>query len=210
MALSRRKKPAVPGESRSTAPAGGAGAPQRTSGQLACKRKANELASSGDLSEPANRRPAPSEGSTPMPASAPAVTGEQAESCSRQLGPPEGGSTYAAVLAGSVVPFQPSGSLKPTAMDSDPSEPAVSSETVNRRMSSDMSGPLSDMPDGTTFNAQVANTCLPAGERPNKTPIFISGVRDTRAFLAWLRATCPGGLAAQLKADGGPVNRQRF
>ena len=68
-------------------------------------------------------------------------------------------------------------------------------------MSSDMSGPLSDMPDGTTFNAQMANTCLPAGERPNKTPIFISGVRDTRAFLAWLRATCPGGLAAQLKAE---------
>ena len=88
-----------------------------------------------------------------MPASAPTVTGEQAASCSRQLGPPEGGSTYAAVLAGSVVPFQPSGSLKPTAMDSDPSEPAVSSETVNRRMSKDMSGPLSDMPDGTTINA---------------------------------------------------------
>ena len=68
-------------------------------------------------------------------------------------------------------------------------------------MSSDMSGLLSDMPDGPTINAQVANTCLPAGERPNKTPIFISGVRDTRAFLAWLRATCPGGLAAQLKAE---------
>jgi hypothetical protein len=40
------------------------------------------------------------------------------------------------------------------------------------------------MPDGTTLNAQVANTCLP----PNKTPIFISGVRKTHAFLAWLRA----------------------
>jgi hypothetical protein len=40
------------------------------------------------------------------------------------------------------------------------------------------------MPDGATLNAQVANTCLPAGERPNKTPIFISGFRDTRAFLA--------------------------
>jgi hypothetical protein len=59
-----------------------------------------------------------------------------------------------------------------------------------------MSGPLSDMLDGTTIRAQVANTCLPAGERPNKTPIFISGVRDTHAFLAWLRASCPGGLTA--------------
>jgi hypothetical protein len=107
---------------------------------------------------------------------------------------------YAAALAGPVVPSQPSGSLKPTAMDSDMTEPAVSSETANRRMSSDMSGPLSDMPDGATLNAQVANTCLPAGERPKK-PIFISGVRDTRAFLAWLRASCPGGLTAQLKSE---------
>jgi hypothetical protein len=80
------------------------------------------------------------------------------------------------------------------------SEPAVSPETANRRMSSDMSGTLSDMPDGATLNAQVANTCLLAGERPNKTPIFISGVRDTRAFLAWLRASCRGGLTAQLRA----------
>jgi hypothetical protein len=68
-------------------------------------------------------------------------------------------------------------------------------------MSSDMSGPLSDMPDGTTIHCQVANTCLPAGERPNETPIFISGVRDARAFLAWLRASCRGGLTAQLKAE---------
>jgi len=80
------------------------------------------------------------------------------------------------------------------------SEPGVSSETATRRKSSDMSGPLSDMSDGATLNAQVANTYLPAGERPNKTPIFIPRVRDTRAFLAWLRASCPGGLTAQLKS----------
>ena len=109
--------------------------------------------------------------------------------------------TYAAALVEAVAPFQPNGSLKPTAMDSDPSETAVSSETVNRCMSSDMSGPLSDMPDGTTTQAQVTNACLPAAERPNKTPIFISGVRNTRAFLVWLRASCPGGLTAQLKAE---------
>jgi hypothetical protein len=57
------------------------------------------------------------------------------------------------------------------------------------------------MPDDATQNAQVANTCLPAGKRPNKTPIFISGVRDIRAFLAWLRASYPGGLTAQLKSE---------
>jgi len=60
---------------------------------------------------------------------------------------------------------------------------------------------MSGMPNGTTSNAQVANACLPAGQRPNKTPIFISGATDTRAFLAWLRAFCPGGLLAQLKSE---------
>ena len=199
MALSRRKKkPVVPAGIRSTTSASGAGAPQRL---LAGKRKANELASSGDSSEPATRRPAPDAGSAPLPANSSEATGEHAASCSRHLVSPEGGETYAAVLAGSAAPHQPSGSLKPTAMDSDPSESAVSPETANRRMSSDMSGPLSDKPDGTTQNAQVANTCLSAGERANKTPIFISGVRDTRAFLAWLRGSCPSGLTAQLKAE---------
>jgi hypothetical protein len=46
----------------------------------------------------------------------------------------------------------------------------------------------------------VATTCVPAGELHNKTPILISGVRDTRAFLAWLRASCVSGLTAQLKS----------
>jgi len=156
------------------------------------------MVNSGASTEPANRRPAPAAAFT-------SITGEQAALGSRQLGPPEGGVTYAAALAGPVAPSQPSGSLKPTAMDSDMSEPAVSSETANRRMSSDMSGPLSDMPDGATLNAQVANTCLPAGERPNKTPIFISGVRDTRDYLAWLRASCPGGLTAQLMSEKSMV-----
>jgi len=54
---------------------------------------------------------------------------------------------------------------------------------------------------GATSSAHVTNACLPTGQRTNKTPIFISGVTDTRAFLAWLRASCSGGLMAQLKAD---------
>ena len=142
--------------------------PHRLPSLLAGKRKANELATLGDSSEPGNWRPAPGAGSAPLPA----VTGEHAASCSRHLVSPEGGETYAAVLAGSVAPLQPSGLLKPTALDSDPSESAVSTKTVNRRMSSDMSGPLSGKPDGTTPNVQVANTCLSAGERPNKTPFL--------------------------------------
>jgi len=179
---------------------GGPKASQRPPSQNAGKRKATELAGSGDSTEPVNRHPAFCAGSAPLPAFSPA-TDEIAAFGSRQLGPPEGGVTYAAVLVGPAAPTQPSGSLKPTAMDSDVSEPAVSSETVNRRMSSDMSGPLSNKPNGTTLNAQVDNTCLPAREPPNKMPIFISGVRDTRAFLAWLQASCPGDLTAQLKGE---------
>jgi len=120
----------------------------------------------------------------------------QPAASSRQPRPSGGGATYTAVLAGPVAPTQPSEPLKPTAMDSNPSEPGVSMETTNSRMSSNMSGPLSGTPDGTTSNAQVANACLPAGKGRNKTPIFISGVSDTRSFLAWLRASCPGGLMA--------------
>jgi hypothetical protein len=131
---SRKKKTAVAAGSRSTAHGGG----PKASSQLAGKRKANELLSSGDSTEPVNRRPAPDTGSTLLTASL-SVTGEQAAISSRQLGPSEGGATYAAVLAGDVTPQQPSGSLKPTAMESDPSESAVSTETANRRMSSDMS-----------------------------------------------------------------------
>ena len=142
MDLSRRKKkPVVPAGIRSTTSASGARTPHRLPSLLAGKRKANELASSGDSSEPANRRPAPGAGSAPLPA----VTGEHAASCSRHLVPlEEGGETYADVLVESVAHLHPSESLKPTAMDSDPSESAASSETVNRRMYSDMSGPLSD------------------------------------------------------------------
>jgi hypothetical protein len=153
MALSRRKKkPLVSAGSRSTVSGGGARVPQRSLSQFAGKRNANEVASSGDSSEPANRRPAPGAGSAPLPATS-EVAGEQAATCSRQLVPPERGVPYAAALAGPVAPFQPSGSLKPTAMSSYLSEPAVSSKTVNRLMSSDMFGPLSDKPDGTTTHA---------------------------------------------------------
>jgi hypothetical protein len=88
----------------------------------------------------------------------------------------------------------------PTAIDSDMSKSAVSSETANKRMSTDMSGPLSDIPNGATLNAQVA-ICLPARERPNMTPIFISRARDNRTFLPLLLASCPGGLTAQLKSE---------
>jgi hypothetical protein len=62
-------------------------------------------------------------------------------------------------------------------------------------------GRLIDKPDGTTPHTQLTNTCLPAGERPNKKPTFITGVSDAWAFLAWWRASYPCGLTAQLKGE---------
>jgi hypothetical protein len=91
MKQSRRKnKPLVPAGTRSTMPAGGARVAQLSSSQLAGKRKANELGSSGDSSEPDNRRPAPTAGSVFLPATS-SITGEQVATCSRQLGPPREG-----------------------------------------------------------------------------------------------------------------------
>ena len=119
----RKKKPAVPVGIRRPISTSGARDPQLL---LAGKRKTNEVASSGDSSESAIRRPVPDAGFAPLPANPSAVTGEHAASCSRHLVSPEGGEPFAAVLAVSVVPLQPSGPLKPTAMHSDPSESAVS------------------------------------------------------------------------------------
>ena len=114
MALSRRKKkPVLPAGIRSTTSGCGARTPQRSSGLLAGKRKANELASSGESLEPANRRPAPRDGSAPLPVSALAVTGELVASCSRQVVSAEGGVTYAAVLAGPSPRFSQVGRSSP-------------------------------------------------------------------------------------------------
>jgi hypothetical protein len=119
MALSRRKKkPMVPAGGRSTTSGGEPRAAQRPPSLLAGKRKANELANSGDSPEPATRRPAPGPGSALLPGILPA-TGKLAAVGSQQLGPPERGATYASVLVGHVAPLQASGSLKPTAMGSD-------------------------------------------------------------------------------------------
>ena len=82
-----------------------------------------------------------------------------------------------------------SGPLKPI---------AISSEAANRRMSKDMSGPLSGTPIGTT-SAPAAP--VPAGEQRNRTPVFITVVTDIRGFLAWLRSRCLKGITAQMKGE---------
>jgi len=58
------------------------------------------------------------------------------------------------------------------------------------------------MPDGATTNAQVAtSSATPIGERQNKTPVYFTGVTDTRGFLTWLRTSCQSGLSAQMKGE---------
>jgi hypothetical protein len=91
-ALSSRKKTVVSAGSSSTAPGGGHKSSQRPTSRLADKRKANELANSGDTMEPTIKRPAPDAGSAPLAASS-SATGKQAAFGSRQLGPPELGTT---------------------------------------------------------------------------------------------------------------------
>ena len=121
LATYRKKKvPTMSAGRRSTSSGSGSRASQRHAG----KRKANEIASFGDSSEPANRRPATGAGAMPLPATT-TVTGEQAAASSRQPGTSVLGATYAVVLAANAAQSQPSGTLKPTAMDSETSESSI-------------------------------------------------------------------------------------
>ena len=149
--------------------------------------------------EPANRRPAPGAGSCLCPRTQLSLANKLLLAAGKPDHSGEGQGTRLYWQGPS--PRLSQMAAQPTAMNSDPSEPSVSMETTNRRMYSDMFGPLSGMTYGTTTNAQVANACLPAGELSNKTPIFISHVSDTCSFLASLRASCPGGLMAQIKDE---------
>jgi len=114
----KKRKRVVSVGSRGNTLSGGPKASQHPDNLIARKCKANEVVISSNSTEPANRRPAPGAGSAPMPAFA-SATDEQIALGSRQLGPPDVGVTYAAALAGPVAQCQPSGSFKPTPMDSD-------------------------------------------------------------------------------------------
>jgi len=167
-----------------------------------CKRKAEEFSSQVCTTKPASRRPAPGYLFEDGP-EVQGTTGELAAQSSRQLVSDEGRLAYATVVAGVASLQKSSGPHKSSANDSVPAEPAASPETAIKSMSlGDMSGPLCGMPDGATINAQVAtSSAAPIGERNNKTPIYVTGVTDTRGFLAWLRASCQSGLTAQMKGE---------
>jgi hypothetical protein len=170
--------------------------------QPAGKRKAAELSTSDGVSEPAARRPVPNalavEGSAALSAADELTAGSSRQPC-----PMEGGPAYAAVVAGFAVPCQESGPLEHTANGSGTPEPAASSDADFRHMSlGDVSGPLSGTPAGTTPDTPMeTTTVVPAGERQNKTPVYVSGVTDTRGFLAWLRESCPRDLSAKMKGE---------
>jgi hypothetical protein len=163
--------------------------------QTVGKRKATEPAGSGSSMETANRRPAPGQmsgaGSAPFPATAAGShRGGSAAIGARIPGSAEVRSTYAAVVSDSHSSLQPSGTLKPTANGSASSDPAASPEADTRHMSiCEMPGPLSGLPAGATIpNPSPTNPkAVNLGERRNRTPIYITGVSDTRGFLAWLR-----------------------
>jgi hypothetical protein len=167
-----------------------------------CKRKAEELSSQDCTTEPATRRLAPGH-SFEDGTEAQGTTGELVAQSSRQLGSAEGRLAYATVVAGVASLQKPSGPQKSTANGTVPAKPAASTEGAIRRMYlGDMSGPLCGMPDGASTNAQLAtNSAAPIGERQNKTPIYVTGVTDTRGFLAWLQASCQSGLSAQMKGE---------
>jgi hypothetical protein len=145
------------------------------------KRKV-EFSCSDGLITPAARRPAPdTQGTSDAPT----------PSTSRKLGDTAGKLAYVAVLPGDTYPRKSSGQPTPIATGSDYSEPAASCEAANSSMCVDMSGSLGSMPAATTEAGAV-----PAGERPNITPVFVTGVTDT-----WLRTSCPSSLSAQMKGE---------
>jgi hypothetical protein len=57
------------------------------------------------------------------------------------------------------------------------------------------------MPDVTTSNAHVVTTVTPAAEWQNKTPIYVSGIVNTRDILSRIRASCASGLTVQIKRE---------
>jgi len=120
----KKKIPTVSAGRRSTP----SGSVSRASQRITGKRKATELASSVDSSEPANRCPASGAGSKPLPATS-SATGEKDTSRRQQSSPHGIGATYAVVLAANAAPSLPRGTLKPIAMDS--SESGVSTEKLN-------------------------------------------------------------------------------
>jgi hypothetical protein len=203
MTASKRRKALAPGQAKPSGEVVDEVQSSHKPLQLpAGKRKATELSTSDGVSEPHARRTAPS--ALAVEASAAVCAADELTAgTSRQPRPMEGRPAYAAVVVGRAAPRQENGPLKPTAKVSGTTEPAASPEAEFRPTSlADVSGPLSGMPAGTNPDNPIeTTTVIPAGEQHNRTPIYVSGVTDSRGFLAWWRDSCPSGLSAQIKGE---------
>ena len=67
-------------------------------------------------------------------------------------------------------------------------------DAANRRISQDISGPLSGKPASTT---SAPASPFPPGQHRNRPPVFITGVTDIPGFLTWLRFRCPRALPSR-------------
>jgi hypothetical protein len=164
-----------------------------TTKRKATQDAAGEPAARRPATEPLSQREAPADASAQRPCPEP--------STSRGSTLATGGLAYATVVAGRTIQPNPSRPLKPIAKGSAHADPAATSEAALRRNSSELSGPLNGMPAGATSLQAPGVNVVPAGQRRNKTPIFVTGVSDTPGFLAWLRAASRSSLTAQIKAE---------
>jgi hypothetical protein len=56
-------------------------------------------------------------------------------------------------------------------------------------------------PTSTTFSSAQVEKVDPPGERRNKTPVYVSGVKNPRSFLEWVRTKSVTKLVAQMKGE---------
>jgi hypothetical protein len=101
---------------------------------------------------------------------------------------------------------KPSGPPNPTAKGTGSlSVPVASKEAAQRRTSpgapGDVSGPMGGTPTSTTSSSAQVEKVVPPGERRNKTPVYNSGVKNTRSFLEWVRTKSATKLVAQIKGE---------
>jgi hypothetical protein len=52
-----------------------------------------------------------------------------------------------------------------------------------------------------TSSTAHVDKVVPPGERRNKTPVYVSGVKNTRRFQEWIRAKSGSNLVAQMKGE---------
>jgi hypothetical protein len=83
------------------------------------------------------------------------------------------------------------------------SVPVASKEVAERRTSpgapGDVSGPMGCTPTITTPPSAQMEKVVPPGERRKKTPVYVSGVKNPRSILEWIRTMPTSKLVAQMK-----------